>query len=84
MRTSYFLKTVKTRGLYGTIRTIMSGYVKVNKFIVFYKDLEKPFDCPLHDATIEFAKSSPGELGFLRNKGMDLPVQFYCDIIIKL
>ena len=80
MRVSYFIKTIKSRGLYETIRTIMSGYLKINKFIVFYKNLEKPFNYQTHDSTIEFTQISLEKLDSIRKKGDNLPVQFYCDI----
>ncbi|MCD6184854.1 MAG: GNAT family N-acetyltransferase [Deltaproteobacteria bacterium] len=80
MRIKYFLTTIKTRGFCHTIKIIISGYFKVNKFLVFYKNLEKPFDYPLQDPTIEFAKISLEELHSLRNKEKKLPVQFYCDL----
>ena len=80
MRIKYFLTTLKTRGFCHTIKTIISGYFKVNKFLVLYKNLEKLFDYPLLDPTIEFAKISLKELQSLRDKEKNLPVQFYCDL----
>ena len=87
----FFLNTLRDKGAYRTIKIIISSYFKMNKFIVFYKNLEKPFNGATHDSSndlsndssIEFVKISLKDLNMLRKKEKQQPVQFYCDISFK-
>lgn len=84
----FFLNTLRDKGLYRTTKILISSYFKVNKFIVFYKNLEKPFNYPTkdssnYDSSIEFVKISLKDLNMLRKKEKQKPVQFYCDISFK-
>lgn len=80
MRGRYFLTTIKSNGFYNTAKILLSGYLKINKFIVFYKNLENPFNWSVPMSDVEFHKISLEDLRLLRKERKKLPIQFFCDI----
>jgi len=73
-------QSLKSRGTYGTLRWVYYGYLTVNKFIVFYKDLQNSFSWPRYDSSIKLLRISLEDLESLRHEHKILPIEFYCDI----
>jgi len=71
--------SIKSRGLFGTLKWGYDGYLKVNNFIVFCRDLAVPVDMRLVKPGIEMKEMSLLELRCLRAQNDRLPVEFYCD-----
>lgn len=71
--------SVKSRGLFGTLKWGYDGYFKVNNFIVFCRDLTVPVDMRLIKPDLEMKEVPLLELQRLRTKNDRLPFEFYCD-----
>ena len=79
----YLIRSFKSRGFYGTLSVMFHGYLKFNKFIVFCKNLSKPFDSQFKNDFIQIKKISINDLKLLRGKEAKLPIEFYCDVSHK-
>lgn len=82
-KTSQLLNSIKTRGILGTLRWVRYGYLRVNKFIVFHKDLTQDFEYDLSAflyKSIKLEVITLNQLDLIRNKTQNLPIEFFCDI----
>lgn len=79
-KASQILTSIKTRGILGTLRWIRYGYLRVNKFIVFHKNLTHEFELDLSVYPYENIKlevTSLKQLDSIRNEKQDLPIEFF-------
>lgn len=67
------------RGTRGTFLWFIYGYFTINKFIVFYRNIEEPFSPSQKSSSIKISKISLDTLVSIRNRVKRLPVEFYCD-----
>lgn len=72
-------RSLKSRGVVGTVRKICYGYFEVIKFIVFYRDLRQPVVEMPSDPAFRFKQLSLAELKQWRDTVSGLPPEFYCD-----
>lgn len=79
MRLETLNNSLMSRGLWGTLQWAYYGYLKVNNFIVFYRDPSLPVDLRLLGKDIEMKNVSLSELRRLRGQHDRLPFEFYCD-----
>lgn len=80
-----FYQSLKSRGIWGTLRWFYYGYFKVNNFIVFYKNLDQPVDNLTKDISLKCIKGSIETLKRIREQERAvLPIEFYSDIVHEL
>ncbi len=77
---SSFFLSLKSKGIAPTLNTIYNGYFLVNKFIVFYRDLSRELHDTENDPSIVLKQVTLEDLQHLREKCIDLPPDFYCDL----
>ncbi len=75
-----FINSIGSRGLYGTARWMFYGYLTVNKFLVFHRNLSTVPDIASPGKHIVFKEISVDELDNIRKTHDNLPVEFFCDI----
>jgi len=73
------VRSLNSRGLGGTLLWFIFGYFSINKFIVFYLNLEKPFEPSQPGPSVKISKISIDTLNLIRAGAKDLPIEFYCD-----
>ncbi len=73
------IASLHSKGLRETLYWVYFGYLKVNRFFLFRKDLNDPFPEVLQRDGILIKKISLQELEELRRNYSNLPEEFYCD-----
>ena len=73
------VRSIRSRGLLGTLRWFANGYLSVTRFIVFHRDLRVPCPHVPRNPDAELRRVSVEELRAFRDAAGTLPVEFYCD-----
>lgn len=73
------INSLKSRGFLGTLEWGFDGYLKVNNFILFFRDLSVPVKLSALRTDVEIKELSAEEMKSLRTKFKNLPFEFYCD-----
>lgn len=74
-----FKNSFMSRGVLGTLKWGYYGFLKVNNFIVFYRDISLPIDSRFLREDIEIRNVSLLDLKRIRINYDKLPFEFYCD-----
>lgn len=79
MQLHKLIQSVTSRGCGGTLKWIFRSYFTVNEFIVFCKELNKPFYYDFNNQSTIIRKLSLTEYRIIRGNKKNLPVEFYSD-----
>jgi hypothetical protein len=75
------LVSLNTHGLWKTLFWIYFSYLKVNRFLLYKKDLSEGIPKIENPNKVIIEKTSIQDLEHIRVSGRKLPMEFYCDVI---